>query len=217
VFTQKTIRHIRRKGYLLKKQGQMMYDQWFAGRSFVEIADRLGFPPVLVALEIFSVNGTPRKVFWEYAKDPSKLRSPDTAAELREACEADFVFSPAGEERSKERGLWGEGLLWDWLDSQDVGYTTESDRKNRGSKTPDCLLDEPMLLGGNRINWIESKASFGDRQEFSFNLRKQLLPYTELFGPGAVVYWTGHLDELEAPEGICLCDIGILDDRLRKA
>ncbi len=217
IFTQKTVRHVRKKGYLLKKNGQKMYNQWHAGKSFLKIAEDIGFPPMLVAMEIFMVNGTPRKTYWEYVRDPSKLYSAETAAELEEAREADIVYSPEGDARSRERGEWGEGLLWEWLDQQNVSYTTESDRKNEGQKTPDCLLDYPMVLQGRKIYWIESKASFGDKVEFEYNCRHQLIPYTELFGPGAVVYWTGHLDGLKEPKDIYLYDIGIRDLKLKKA
>lgn len=216
IMTQKTVRHVRKKGFVLKKNGQKMYNQWHAGRSFTEIADDIGMPPMLVAMEIFSVNGTPRKTFWEYVKDPSKLYSAETAAELEEARRADIVFSPEGEARSKERGIWGEGLLWEWLDGQGISYTTESDRRNEGKKTPDCLLDRPMKLQGREINWIESKASFGDRTEFAYNCRRQLIPYTELFGPGAVVYWVGHVDGLEEPKDVYLYGMDILDLELEK-
>lgn len=97
VYTQKVIRRVLRKSYILKKLGPKMYDQWHAGKSFLEISEEVKFPPMLVAMEIFRVNGTPRKTYWEYVNDPSKLYSETTAAELTEAREADFVYSPEGE------------------------------------------------------------------------------------------------------------------------
>lgn len=81
-------------------------------------------------------------------------------------------------------------------------------------KTPDSLLDKPMLYEGKKIYWIESKASFGDNIEFRFNSRKQLIPYTQIFGPGIVVYWVGCLNDLETPEGIYVTDISILEKKL---
>ena len=73
-----------------------------------------------------------------------------------------------------------------------------------------------MEFEGREIRWIESKASFGDAVEFRYNCKNQLIPYTELFGPGVVVYWTGHLDGLEAPDGITVEDIGIMDKKLSR-
>ncbi|HEV2428246.1 MAG TPA: TPD domain-containing protein, partial [Thermoplasmata archaeon] len=59
---------------------------------------------------------------------------------------------------------------------------------------------------GQKIAWIESKANFGDDVELKKNLRRQLGPYTELFGEGAVVYWYGYVDNADSPPGILLWD-----------
>ena len=49
-------------------------------------------------------------------------------------------------------------------------------------------------MNGWNINWIESKATFGDRVEVNKNMKKQLEPYLELFGQGVVIYWFGFVD-----------------------
>ena len=71
-----------------------------------------------------------------------------------------------------------------------------------------------MVYKGHKICWVESKASFGDNTEFKYNSRKQLIPYTELFGPGLVVYWVGCLDDLECPKDVYVSDISVLDVKL---
>ncbi len=213
---QKTTRYVRKKAYILKKDANKMLGEWNSGRTFVEIAESRGMPPILVAKAIFEKHGTPRKTFWAYVNDPSLLNSEETAEELAEARDKDLVYSPEADRRSRERGLWGEGLLWEWLDGQGIKYLTEADRRDEGGKTPDCLLDEPMMFKGRKIYWIESKASFGDAAEFRYNCNNQLIPYTKLFGPGVVVYWTGHVDGLEEPEDIYLEDISITESKLEK-
>ena len=96
-------------------------------------------------------------------------------------------------------------------------YRTENDlRGTEFTKTPDCLLDYPVIYEGHEIHWVESKASFGDNTEFRFNSRKQLVPYTKLFGPGLVVYWVGCLDDLECPEDVYVCDISVLQKKVEK-
>lgn len=72
------------------------------------------------------------------------------------------------------------------------------------------------MYEGHKIYWVESKASFGDNTEFRFNSRKQLVPYTQLFGPGLVVYWVGCLDDLECPENVYVCDISVMDKKLER-
>ena len=216
LINQKTTRYVRKKAFILKKDAGKMLAEWNAGRSFLDIAESRRLPPVLVAKAIFEKHGTPRKVFWEYVNDPSLLNSEETAEELAEARDADLVYSPEADRRSRERGKWGEGLLWDWLDAQGISYTTENDRRNEGVKTPDCLLDTPAVYKGRKICWIESKASFGDEYEFRYNCKNQLIPYTQLFGPGVVVYWTGYVDGLEAPENVILEDISITESKLEE-
>ena len=216
LINQKTTRYVRKRAYILTRDASKMLAEWNAGRSFLDIAESRKFPPILVAKAIFEKHGTPRKTFWEYVNDPSLLKSEETARELTEAREADLVFSPAADARSRERGRWGESLLWDWLDSQGVKYPTENDRRNEGVKTPDCLLEEPMMFKGHKIFWIESKASFGDAMEFRYNCNHQLVPYTNLFGPGVLVYWTGYVDGITCPEDIYLEDISIREEKLEK-
>ena len=53
-------------------------------------------------------------------------------------------------------------------------------------------------------NLVESKATFGDPYEIRRHIKKQLQPYSDLFGDGAVVYWFGHVDDqtYALPEGV---------------
>ncbi len=86
------------------------------------------------------------------------------------------------------------------------------DLRGAYTKTPDCLLEKPLQINGCKVHWIESKASFGDEIELKKNVRRQLKPYTELFGTGAVVYWYGFVEGIEPPEGIALLDGSHFDD-----
>lgn len=54
----------------------------------------------------------------------------------------------------------------------------------------------PILLHGALVNWIDSKAMFGDGTTHSENTIKQYSTYTNRFGPGAVVYWLGFIADL---------------------
>lgn len=219
LYTQKVNRAVKKNYHIVTRNTANMLRMWKRGMSFCEIAERFDFPPILVAMMIFHEDGTNKKTFWNYVRDPDLLDCKEAADELREASKKDIVYSLEGNEKGRERGEWGEGLLWKWLDDQNIEYKTESEERSEdaypGTKTPDCLLAEPMDYCGTKICWIESKASFGDVQEFRYNCKKQLVPYTGIFGPGLVVYWTGYLDGLECPEGIRVEDINILDHRLK--
>ena len=217
LFTQKTSRDVKKRFYVVKQNAPRMLKEWQKGKTIMDLSNKYKFPPILTAMFIFLEDGTSKKDFWASINDPDSLESPEVADEIREAIKNDIVYSPAANDRQRERGLWGEDLAHQWLDGQGITYRTENDlRDTEFTKTPDCLLDEPVLYNGHKIFWVESKASFGDNTEFKYNSRKQLIPYTKLFGPGLVVYWVGCLNDLECPEDVYVSDISVLDVKLEK-
>lgn len=100
-------------------------------------------------------------------------------------------------------------------------YTTEKQCRLRGlDMTPDMVLNEPIaitltddnytqddqeyiaknyVVGDNKevrvLNWIESKAMFGGPEQLRTAMQRQLFPYWNRYGPGAVIYWFGHILE----------------------
>lgn len=216
VFTQKTTREVKKRFYVVKQNAGRMLKEWKHGHTLLEISERWRFPPILTAMFIFLEDGASKKEFWGYIREPESACSEDLTKELHEIRKADLVYSPEANERQKQRGLWGESLLHEWLDGQGISYRTENDLRGTHEKTPDALLDEPMMYNGKKIYWVESKASFGDNTEFRFNSKKQLIPYTKLFGPGLVVYWLGTLDDLEMPEDVYVDDISVMQKKLAK-
>ncbi|XP_025196108.1 uncharacterized protein LOC112595197 [Melanaphis sacchari] len=108
-------------------------------------------------------------------------------------------------------------------------YTTEKECRLRGlDMTPDMVLNEPIAIslsdvenmkynqdyiatnyvGGNEneikvLNWIESKAMFGGPDQLRKASQSQLFPYWNRYGPGAVIYWFGHiLEDHEKYQGV---------------
>ena len=214
LFTQKTSRDVKKRFHIVGNNSRRMLKEWKQGSTMLEIAQRWQFPPVMTARFIFLEDGATKSEFMDYVHDPDLLK-PEVAEELKEAIACDPVYSPKGIEEQAERGRWGESLLQNWLKEQGIGFRTEADLRGKYEKTPDALLNEPMMFEGKKIYWVESKASFGDNTEFKYNSRKQLIPYTKIFGPGVVVYWVGKLDDLECPEDVHVEDIGILEKRLQ--
>ena len=64
------------------------------------------------------------------------------------------------------------------------------------------------MAGGTThiVNWIDSKAMFGDPVTHASN-REQMLGYVNRFGPGMVVYWHDFVDSLaaETPSDVIVC------------
>ena len=217
LYTQKMSRDVKKRFHLIKQKAPRMLKEWKSGKTLMELSDHYRFPPILTAMFIFMEDGASKKQFWDFIKNPDLLASPETAAEVRDVVKNDLVYSPQANDRQRDRGIWGETLMQDWLNEQGIKYQTENDLSGgEGQKTPDCLLDEPLMYDGKKICWIESKASFGDNVEFRFNSRKQLCPYTQLFGPGLVIYWTGCLNDMECPPDVYISDMSVLDKKLEK-
>jgi hypothetical protein len=210
IFTQRTVRETTKKFYRVQREANHLLHEWRRGTSMLALAERHEFSPILTAMMIYQANGCGKKTFWKAVREPNSITDGRTKREIIEITEADPVYSPWGNEVQYKRGLWGEGQLQGWLDSRGLTYRTEKDLRGEYPKTPDCLLDEPIRVNGWDINWIESKASFGDKIEINKNVKKQLTPYTELFGDGLVVYWFGFVDEIENPEGIFITDASLL-------
>jgi hypothetical protein len=212
MYTQRTVRDATRRFYIVKKDIKKIAKDWKRGDSIAHLARTMNFPPVLLGLMLAPEIGLTRKSYWKYIRDPDSCRDQRLRKDLRRVAEEDIIYSPKGSEVQTERGKWGEKRLQDWLDKRCVTYRTEADLRATHKKTPDCLLDKPIQINGTKVSWIESKASFGDEIELRKNVKKQLKPYTEMFGTGAVVYWFGYVEGIEPPEGIVLLDGSHFDD-----
>jgi len=211
LYTQRTVRETTKAYYRVERWGKQMLGDWNRGMSLLQIAEKAEFSPILTGLLIFKEMGKGRKEFWSYVRTPEIITSARMKKEIIEITEADFVYSPWATELQYKRGAWGEDKLQTWLNGHSITYRTEKDIRGEFAKTPDCLFDKPVKVNGWELNWIESKATFGDKVEVKKNLTKQLAPYLDMFGQGLVVYWFGYLDEVEIPEGIYIMDGSLTD------
>ena len=204
LYTQRTVRDATRRFYIVKKDMKKIAKEWHHGTSIASIAKMINFPPVLLGLMLGAEIGLPRKQFWKYVRNPESCHDKRLKKELQQMADEDMIYSPKGSQVQTDRGVWGEKRLEDWLNRRELKYRTEVQLRATHTKTPDCLLDKPILINGKKVHWIESKASFGDDIELRKNARRQLKPYTDLFGTGAVVYWFGFVEGIEPPEGVVL-------------
>ena len=208
IHTQRVVRDTTKRFYRVKDQVRRLSHMWRTGTSLVEIARKMNFPPTLTALMILEQQHIPRKQFWRYITDPTKVGDPKLRRELEEVARADIIYSPEGSARQYERGRWGEDKLFAWLNERGIEYRTEKDLRKQYEKTPDTLLKRPIEWDGSKKFWIESKATFGDPVEIRRHIKKQLEPYLGMFGDGMVVYWFGYVEDVDhrAPEGVTIVD-----------
>jgi hypothetical protein len=206
IHTHRVTRDATRRFYVLKRQMPRLAAQWKRGRSMLDIAKEWRFPPVLLGQQMLAELQFPRKKIWGIFLDPASAPDARLRTEIEQLLAADMIYSPRGMELQRERGKKGEDRLQRWLSKHGIDFRTEKDLRGKYAKTPDALLDHPIVLVGQKITWIESKANFGDDVEMRKNLKRQLGPYTEIFGEGAVVYWYGYVDGAESPPGVLLYD-----------
>jgi hypothetical protein len=206
IHTHRVTRDATRRFYVVKRQVPKLVGQYRKGRTILDIAREWSFPPVLMGQILLQGLELPRKRIWGSFLNPSSAPDARLKKEVELLLEHDLIYSPRGMELQRERGRKGEERLQHWLERHGIGFRTEKDLRGKYQKTPDALLDEPIIFYGQKLTWIESKANFGDDVELRKNLKRQLGPYTELFGEGAVVYWYGFLEGAESPPGILLWD-----------
>ncbi|MBA3045705.1 MAG: C15orf41 family protein [Candidatus Thermoplasmatota archaeon] len=214
IYTQRVTRDSTRRYYQVKNRASQLLAQWNRGTSLVQIARKELFPPVLLSLILLQQDGIPRKDFWKYVRDPQTAPDKRLKKEIFDVVREDIIYSPAGMDVQFQRGKKGEARLCEWLDRNNLAYRTEEDIRGEYQKTPDCLLDKPIMIDGMEIHWFESKANFGNAHEVRRNNKKQIVPYTEIFGPGIVVYWFGHVSDHEQVDGVRVVDAKYFEKNL---
>jgi hypothetical protein len=202
ILGKKIVRSTLRLFYVIKRKEAQLLKRWLFGESFVQIAESIGFSPILTATFILVRNGMTKKRLREVLKNPECAGDARICREIREAMAADFVYSPASHQMQEKNGRKAEDRIKEWLDRNHIKYRRQQELVGKHVKTPDFLLDRPLELEGRTVRWIESKSSFGDKKEMMRDYRKQLEPYLQLFGPGAVVYAYGFLEDVEIDDKV---------------
>ena len=147
-------------------------------------------------------------------------------AALQRAAEADAYFSPSADVVRLNVGLEYEYVLQHRLQALGVAFQSEDEMRDEGrSKTPDIRLIVPIAVWGpssqgaglrdaggpgssrrqHIINWIDSKAMFGDPHTHLKENLAQLQGYVHRYGPGMVIYWYDFVESLNTDPDILLC------------
>ncbi len=200
LYTEKHVRHIKKNYYNVTARSKKILADWRNGQSFEHLAKKHRFSPILMASIILKEHGMTKREIRNALNDYNAVKDQRIRDELARAQDLDMVYSTKGYELQRTRGEEGEARIAKWLDAQELSYKTEEDLKGQG-KTVDFLLDKPIEIEVEgemkEVCWIESKGSFGDIKKLRRDYKAQLEPYTQLWGPGIVVYWFGYLEGME--------------------
>jgi len=160
-------------------------------------------------LDIAKPNPDLRRKVSELLKNHCLITDRDLGYEVLLAKVKDHSYGPIAEAIKHNIGEEYEQKIKDQLTALDIPYSDEHVLRNRGyDKTPDVKLEVPIAVNGKVINWIESKALFGDRESHEGYLRDQFWSYWNRFGSGLVIYWFGYIKQLDSntEAGIQLAD-----------
>ncbi len=145
-----------------------------------------------------------------YVKNSNLIPDAKLAYEVYLASLEDDMYGSLAEAIKSSIGLEHEQFIKEKLDELEIPYQDEKYFRHIGcDKTPDIKLVVPFAIGRNVVNWIESKALFGDENSHALYIQNQLSSYWNRFGPGLVIYWFGFVDEINSVrkhEGILVSD-----------
>ncbi|ESN92760.1 hypothetical protein HELRODRAFT_108152 [Helobdella robusta] len=131
-------------------------------------------------------------------RNPDLLEDEALARDVSWCATVDDFYGPVAESIKMSLGHEYETILKNKLQEHGVPYQDEYQMRSRGyDKTPDTILQIPIAVNGHIVNWIESKALFGDVPSHEKYVKEQLNCYTNRFGTGLVIYWFGYLAELK--------------------
>jgi len=141
-------------------------------------------------------------------KKPNIIGNPLLRSNILQSIYNDDNCSPLINHIRSSTGSEYEYLLQEKLFKLNIPYLSESElRKNGYPKTPDIKLEVPIAYKGYIINWIESKASFCDDNNFR-NTIDQIIGYKNRYGPGLAIFWFGYIQDLNdmQDQGVIISD-----------
>lgn len=173
----------------------------------LKLAEEVELSPSLLARIILEQHYSPltvddepvtRQKITDMLKNTSLIDDGKLASEIHLCVLNDRYYGPLSDIIRRCVGLDYEKKLKKELDDMGITYIDEQEMREKGyDKTPDIKLELPVAFDGHVINWIESKASFGDIQRHNEYLDNQYWGYHSRFGTGLVIYWFGFVDEID--------------------
>lgn len=170
-------------------------DSYRNGKSVVDIAEDMNFSPFMMAREITEgISGMQKKELTTHMKEPERITDERLREEVILAIDSDEHYGPSYDTIRHVIGHEYEFILQQKLRARGIPFVTEEQLRQEGfPKTPDIKLEVPVEVDGHIINWIDSKALFGD-ERYHNDIYKNLRGYVNRFGPGMVLYWFGFVE-----------------------
>ncbi|KAI4489131.1 PREDICTED: uncharacterized protein C15orf41 homolog isoform X1 [Polistes canadensis] len=169
----------------------------------LKMAKEINAPPALLARNVLEKHcsqddpNISRKDVSRLFKDTTLIEDKDLSYEVYLCILYDDLYGPIADAMGISIGQEYEMKLENYLTERNFAFRNEEHLRSRGyDKTPDFKLEVPIAVNGFVVNWIESKARFGNNEIHQKYIREQFLSYWNRFGPGLVIYWFGYLNTL---------------------
>ena len=201
VRSQMHMRRVKKTAPRVRQDMARLRERWLGGEGVLSLSRSYNYPPYLLArLVIEAICGVSKAKVSEMVKRPDELLAsqPRLRNELACALANDMDHNPASDRTRRIIGAEYEFVLQRLLRARRIPFESEDELRVMGlAKTPDVRLGIPLGVRDPRsgtwceINWIDSKAMFGDPHTFEHEHHGQLESYVHRYGPGMVLYWFG--------------------------
>ncbi|XP_039597342.1 CDAN1-interacting nuclease 1 isoform X2 [Polypterus senegalus] len=156
-----------------------------AAPVLLELANEVDLAPSLMARIILErhyqeLNGipSPKSVLNSMLRDPTLIADRHLSDQVYQCTVNDCCYGPLVDCIKHAIGQEHEILLRDMLKERNLSFLDENQLRVKGyDKTPDIILEVPIVVEGHVIHWIESKASFGDEYSHRSYLQDQFWSY----------------------------------------
>lgn len=202
--------HIVQNHHRVARLAPRMAREYTAGADILTMSHKYNHPPLSILRVIFdSLRVAPaadiRSVFTQ-AAEPTDVFTGRDLAQYGRAAAADIL------ESKLQRGVHqvaarNERIFVDKFRETGIRIRTQDDlaaeqiaADGRASLTPDLLFDEPVLINGQHVGWIDYKDYVGTPVGFLMTSnRKQAAKYAARWGPGAIFYNGGVIEGVAIP------------------
>ncbi|XP_026494293.1 CDAN1-interacting nuclease 1 [Vanessa tameamea] len=203
LLVQRSMKQSYRKSPVISSKYFELYEELMKDQNkedvILKLADSQGLSPALFVRSLLQNVCSDSAEVKKYLKDTTLIENSDLAYQVFLGIMNDNQYGPYVDIIKQSIGLEYELQLENELRMMNISFSDENLLRLRGyDKTPDFKLDVPIAVDGFIVNWIESKALFGNEENHLGYMKDQLLCYWNRFGPGLVIYWFGYLETLDS-------------------
>ena len=193
---------------------KIFHKRYKSGEDIIKLSCAYDFPPVGIFRAILVNGGMSKKRVKFVLQNPQEFLSPHDQAQLRRAFDHDITQSHSA--KRLEAGQNFEDSIEKILKVNGIQYQTEKDLAEEQIKssgcviaTPDFLFRDLVTIQGHQARWIECKSFTGaSLPTLKHNILCQLEKYVHHWGPGAVIFRYGYVDDFPVPSSVLRLDAG---------